>query len=331
MLRSLPLLLAVVLVGCAAPASISLDASHPAYASAAVTPHAAASDALPEAVAVYAPSGVRAHHDHAGHAHAAGHDHAPEGCLMGCCEGDCDMPCCNGEGHAHHNHGHHDLGSHDGPCCDGETCRMDCCEDCAACCESGACCEHGCEGHGDGMTCEHGAEGRSASCCDHGTHDHGTHGEGHSCAKCDRSGETTSEAVDFTRSPAPTTSLDSAALDQAVDHYLAISEALGNDAMAGVRESASALAELLDDDALHAEAEALAAASNVMQAREAFGRLSPGFAALAEGSDRALTRYVCGMADAPESGVWLQAEGTAPRNPYFGAAMLACHRDATSL
>lgn len=80
-------------------------------------------------------------------------------------------------------------------------------------------------------------------------------------------------------------------------------------------------------EALRLSAEALAEAGDLESARAAFGALSVPFAALVEatgvldGTD--LARFTCGMADAPEGGVWLQPAGDA-QNPYFGPSMAMC-------
>ena len=85
------------------------------------------------------------------------------------------------------------------------------------------------------------------------------------------------------------------------------------DAAAALRQSAGALTEAGDLDA----------------ARAAFGALSVPFADAVEamgapgGFD--LVRHTCGMADAPEGGVWVQRAGDV-RNPYFGTSMLMCSR-----
>lgn len=80
-------------------------------------------------------------------------------------------------------------------------------------------------------------------------------------------------------------------------------------------------------DALRQSAGTLAEAASVEAARAAFGALSVPFATLVEatgvptGYD--LARFTCGMADAPEGGVWLQPAGDA-QNPYFGTSMAMC-------
>lgn len=140
-----------------------------------------------------------------------------------------------------------------------------------------------------------------------------------------------------------------AALRAALTAYLTVAERLAADqadllaALAG--SFAAALDALADTEVvdrphawherveafatLRSQAEALAAAPDLGAARSAFGELSRSFADLVAATGApdgvALTRFVCGMADAPSGGVWLQADET-PRNPYFGSAMLMCHR-----
>lgn len=137
------------------------------------------------------------------------------------------------------------------------------------------------------------------------------------------------------------------ALPAALDAYLAVQEALAADQFNGLAAHAqsfgaafSILTELpLGDDphfwhsrtadtkTIRTSTQALAEADDLSSAREAFGELSLPFANLVEaagvpqGYD--LTRLTCGMAEAPEGGVWLQ-HGEDTRNPYFGSAMLTC-------
>ena len=85
-----------------------------------------------------------------------------------------------------------------------------------------------------------------------------------------------------------------------------------------------------DASTLRRSADALAEAAGLDAARAAFGALSVPFASLVEahgvpeGYD--LARFTCGMADAPEGGVWLQPAGDTA-NPYFGASMATCGRE----
>jgi hypothetical protein len=313
MIRPLALAAALVLAGCtAAQPAAQHGADHPASAASAAAPHQAHADALPEAAQVYAPSGVpAAQHSHGAHAaHSAGapHQHAEgKSCEMGCCDdGACGMPCCDkhgeGEGHASHDHGEGEG--------EGEGCQM-------ACCQEGGSCKH--EGHaGHGAHSGHVDLSRSAS---------------HSTPR--------REALELSGS-------DQAAFRSALGVYLAIADRLASDSVDGVAEDARTLeagaAQLAEASALgsHAghlaairqHAAHLAAATTLPDARDAFGELSPAFAHLVAAvgvpSGLEVTRYVCGMADAPEGGVWLQAAGE-PRNPYFGATMLRCHRAQQAL
>ena len=132
-----------------------------------------------------------------------------------------------------------------------------------------------------------------------------------------------------------------------LDAYLAVHDALTADRLAP--DAAWALAAALaiwtatpppgdahvwhrratDVSALRQSADALAEAADLDAARAAFGALSVPFASLVEahgvpeGYD--LARFTCGMADAPEGGVWLQPAGDTA-NPYFGASMATCGR-----
>ena len=133
-----------------------------------------------------------------------------------------------------------------------------------------------------------------------------------------------------------------------LDAYLALHDALVADRLAP--DAAQALAAALaiwtetpppgdahfwhlratDVSALRRSADALAEAAGLEAARAAFGALSVPFASrveahgVPEGYD--LARFTCGMADAPEEGVWLQPAGDTA-NPYFGASMATCGRE----
>ena len=134
-----------------------------------------------------------------------------------------------------------------------------------------------------------------------------------------------------------------------LDAYLALHDALASDDLRATTASAQAFSGAFramterpsDSDphrwhrqhervtAIQDAAASLAAATTLDDARTAFGALSLPFADLVEATGTPagydLTRHVCGMADAPAGGVWLQRDGDA-RNPYFGSAMLACGR-----
>ena len=145
---------------------------------------------------------------------------------------------------------------------------------------------------------------------------------------------------------------DDASIRPVLDAYLAVHDALVADRLAP--DAAAAFAEAVvawtaappaddphlwhtrsaDVNALRQSARALAEAGDLDAARAAFGALSVPFATLVEavgvpdGYD--LARFTCGMADAPEGGVWLQPAGDA-QNPYFGASMATCGtRDAAA-
>ncbi|WP_420454996.1 hypothetical protein [Rubrivirga sp.] len=137
------------------------------------------------------------------------------------------------------------------------------------------------------------------------------------------------------------------ALANALDAYLAVHDALADDRLDA--DAARALAAAFDvlvetppaGDAhfwhtrgeivagVRQSARALAEADDLDAARAAFGTLSAPFAeavdALGTPAGLDLVRHTCGMADAPEGGVWLQRQGP-PRNPYFGTRMRMCRR-----
>ncbi|PAP78212.1 hypothetical protein BSZ37_18150 [Rubrivirga marina] len=145
--------------------------------------------------------------------------------------------------------------------------------------------------------------------------------------------------------PMPSAASAEAPIRPVLDAYLAVHDALAADRLAP--DAADALAEAVDawtatppaDDphvwhrqadavaAVRQSADALAEADDLDAARAAFGALSVPFAALVEavgvpdGYD--LARFTCGMAHAPDGGVWLQPPGDA-QNPYFGQAMAMC-------
>ena len=142
--------------------------------------------------------------------------------------------------------------------------------------------------------------------------------------------------------------VDDAPIRPVLDAYLVLHDALVADRLAP--DAAQALAAALaiwtetpppgdahfwhlratDASTLRRSADALAEAAGLEAARAAFGALSVPFASLVEahgvpeGYD--LARFTCGMADAPEGGVWLQPAGDTA-NPYFGASMATCGRE----
>jgi len=82
-------------------------------------------------------------------------------------------------------------------------------------------------------------------------------------------------------------------------------------------------------------ARTLAATPHLQAARHAFGHLSPILLAWSDTfgwpAALGLRVYTCGMAtDMPEGGIWMQQSG-AVRNPYYGAPMLACGAEASSI
>ncbi len=142
--------------------------------------------------------------------------------------------------------------------------------------------------------------------------------------------------------PSPT-----APLAGAIEAYLSLQDALASDRLdpGAARAFATAFDALAETppagDAhfwhlrgeavatLRQSARALVAATDLDAARAAFGRLSAPFADAVEGlgspAEFGLVRHTCGMADAPQGGVWLQRAGQV-RNPYFGTSMLMCSR-----
>lgn len=78
-----------------------------------------------------------------------------------------------------------------------------------------------------------------------------------------------------------------------------------------------------------------AAGADLGPLRSAFGALGVGLRDYLEAQPDPpqWTVFYCGMADAPEDGVWLQASDGEARNPFFGArhGMRACHIDALVL
>ncbi len=106
--------------------------------------------------------------------------------------------------------------------------------------------------------------------------------------------------------------------------YVGIQEALAADDLAAAQSAARILSSVPEVDTLAVYAGAIAAATDLVDARLAFGELSVGVARLAQANGVSdLTLFRCGMAKAPMGGVWLQ-RGTSTRNPYFGSSMLMC-------
>jgi hypothetical protein len=127
--------------------------------------------------------------------------------------------------------------------------------------------------------------------------------------------------------------------------YFPIAAMLAEDSTEGLDAAGARLAEALRAAAdrhqghealaqILPHAESLAAAATLEEARGHFGMMSPTLARLADASETPagmeVYRLVCGMADAPEGGVWLQDHDQV-RNPYFGSAMLRCARTVESV
>ncbi len=109
-----------------------------------------------------------------------------------------------------------------------------------------------------------------------------------------------------------------------LDAYVSVQEALAADDLPAAQSAAQTLADVPEIDTLAAYADAIASATDLVDARLAFGELSVAVARMAQANGVSdLTLFNCGMAKAPMGGVWLQ-RGTSTRNPYFGASMLMC-------
>jgi len=167
------------------------------------------------------------------------------------------------------------------------------------------------------------------------SHDDAGH-EDHSEAATDEvSIEQTAAPVSYAELAAPAAQ----AYANAMDEYLQISARLAADSSHGVPEMAgrmtSHLETMLAERPAGAEhvsaslphARSLAAATALEDQREHFGEMSPHLDELVRTvgppAGTELHRFVCGMGNAPQGGVWLQADRE-PRNPYFGASMLRC-------
>ena len=117
-------------------------------------------------------------------------------------------------------------------------------------------------------------------------------------------------------------------LQTSVDQYLVIQTALAGDSLDGVPEAATALAEAAKTGdgvvpaAAGSQAEAVAKASDLKAAREAFKPLSATLIEVLAAQDSKSGHYYeafCPMADA----AWIQSDKTIA-NPYYGASMLKC-------
>lgn len=113
------------------------------------------------------------------------------------------------------------------------------------------------------------------------------------------------------------------------DHYLKIQSELVKDSLKGVSENATAISKTVKSDDKKAlpsevatEADALAKATDVSSAREAFKPLSKSLIKyLADNKihSDSFTEVYCSMADAS----WLQTESEV-HNPYLGKSMPTC-------
>lgn len=112
-----------------------------------------------------------------------------------------------------------------------------------------------------------------------------------------------------------------------LDNYLKIQAALAQDSIQGIPESAAAIAKAVRNDArrtfpqrLARQAERLAEAKDLAEARDAFRRVSPHLITYVK-KNHAAGFYMgyCRM----QKMVWLQADSIAA-NPYMGKAMPRC-------
>ena len=122
----------------------------------------------------------------------------------------------------------------------------------------------------------------------------------------------------------------SKSMDQIVENYLKIQDALASDVQTGIPQAAGEIKKLTGQlkgsekalaKNLSVGATEVAKGSDIKQTREAFKKLSAPMVAWAKQSKPAdLEIYSCSMAQAP----WLQKKGTSLRNPYYGKEMLEC-------
>lgn len=113
------------------------------------------------------------------------------------------------------------------------------------------------------------------------------------------------------------------------DSYIRIQTALAQDSLQGVSTNATAIAEAVQHDSAKTlpadvakQAEALAKASDIKAAREAFKPLSDSLIKYLAANKAHAGHYVqvfCSMAN----GRWLQI-GSVVSNPYYGKSMLRC-------
>ncbi len=115
-------------------------------------------------------------------------------------------------------------------------------------------------------------------------------------------------------------SMSFASTPEVVQGYLQIQEALANDTLLGVKESAKKIAEAEKTSKIGKEAAKLSASKDISDARKTFKGLSEAVIADTNKSSRGTAKVAfCPMADAK----WLQ-KGNELRNPYYGASMLEC-------
>lgn len=113
-------------------------------------------------------------------------------------------------------------------------------------------------------------------------------------------------------------------------NYLNIQAALADDSFAGVTNNANAMAATIRKDQdkgvaaeVAAQADAVAGAKDIAEAREAFKALSESLIQFLADHEVRTGSYVeiyCPMAEAS----WLQTAGEDTANPYFGKSMLHC-------
>lgn len=105
-----------------------------------------------------------------------------------------------------------------------------------------------------------------------------------------------------------------------VSEYIKIQEKLAADSTDGVADAAKKIATLEKSTKVAKEAEKVAAAKDIKDAREKFKALSKEIIASTPKKDlKGVKVAECPMANAE----WLQKDGSI-RNPYYGASMLEC-------
>ncbi len=125
--------------------------------------------------------------------------------------------------------------------------------------------------------------------------------------------------------------LTSSQVDSLLTPYFSIQEALADDDLDTARQAASRFAENVDEHTQladsHAQARAIANATDIEVARTAFHRLSQRLQTIVEESgvteDRQVFVAYCPMAFGYTGAAWMQRDRTIA-NPYFGDTMLRC-------